>query len=67
VITSSAAHNSINGIQGRIDRARNSFIRAFNQMDLENANIEDNFNDVRDDVLRRLDEISRHLSAQRFE
>ena len=66
-LRASDARNSISRIQGNIDSARSSFTRAFGQMDLENASVERDFEDVRDEILRLMSTIGSHLRGQHFE
>jgi len=67
MLRASTAQRSISGIQRRITTAETTFTRAFNQMKLENASIEYELEEVRNDILRHLDTMSNELNSYTFE
>ena len=67
MLRASDATRSIRNLQIRITTARTSFTRAYWEMQLENASIERDFEEVYNEILRLLDTIEAHLSSQHFQ
>lgn len=66
MLRGSAARSSITRLQQEIDRTRNSFDRAYRQMNTENASVENDFDDVVVEIRRVLGAMSEHLRSQSF-